>query len=375
MMLNKVVLWMMGISALVGGIDRMTGCHLHLGEKFDEGFHSLGELALGMVGMLCLAPVLASVLHRLTEAFFRGLHMDPSVLASVFCVDMGGFSLGRELCGTEAAGYYNGLFVAAMLGCTLTFTIPVAFHAIGEEDKPLFSLGLLYGMAAVPAGAVLSGILAGFSLAVIMMNSIVTILISLLVVLCLKWIPDKTVRACIYLGKGLTVLTYIGLVAAFQYLTGAVLIPGLAPIEEAMATVSACGITLLGTFPFLELLVRALKRPLKVLGRELKVNEEAVSGLVFTLANSVPVYKRMKYMDKKGIVVNTAWLVCATAALGDHLAFGSGVAPEYLIPLIVGKLVGGLLGVFFAVKAYRPEVVCKNPHCPLLGVKREVKNV
>jgi ethanolamine transporter len=354
MMLNEVVLWVMGISALVGGIDRMTGCHLHLGEKFDEGFHSLGELALGMVGMLCLSPVLASALHFLMRAFFRGVHVDPSVLASVFCVDMGGFSLGQELCSLKEAGYYNGLFVAAMLGCTLTFTIPVAFQAIREEDKSLFSLGLLYGMAAVPVSAVLSGILARFSLTVVMVNSIFTVLISLLVVLCLKWIPDKTVRACICLGKGLIILTYIGLVAAvFRYLTGVVLIPGLAPIEEAMATVSACGVTLLGTFPFLELLVRILKRPLKTLGRKLKINEESVFGLVFTLANSVPVYKRMQYMDKKGIVVNAAWLVCATAALGDHLAFGSSVAPEYLIPLIAGKLAGGFLGVLFAVKAYK----------------------
>ena len=84
----------------------------------------------------------------------------------------------------------------------------------------------------------------------------------------------------------------------------------MSPIIDAMATVSACGITLLGTFPFLHLLIALLKRPLGQLARLLSIDEESVSGLVFSLADSVPVSGNMKNMSKKGIVLNTAWLVC-----------------------------------------------------------------
>ena len=65
---NQILLWIMGISALIGGIDRITGNHLKLGSAFDEGFQALGELALGMTGMLCLAPVLAGFLASLLAA-------------------------------------------------------------------------------------------------------------------------------------------------------------------------------------------------------------------------------------------------------------------------------------------------------------------
>ena len=89
------------------------------------------------------------------------------------------------------------------------------------------------------------------------------------------------------------------------------------------------------------------------MARLLSIDEESVSGLVFSLANSVPVYKNMKNMSKKGIVLNTAWLVCATAALGDHLAFTASVQPDYLLAVSVGKIAGGLLGVVLAFRFYK----------------------
>ncbi|KAK2242101.1 ethanolamine utilization protein EutH [Clostridioides difficile] len=57
----------------------------------------------------------------------------------------------------------------------------------------------------------------------------------------------------------------------------------------------------------------------------------------------------MKDMSPKGKVVNTAWLVCATAALGDHLGFTAGVVPEMITPVVIGKLVGGVLAIALAI--------------------------
>jgi len=56
----------------------------------------------------------------------------------------------------------------------------------------------------------------------------------------------------------------------------------------------------------------------------------------------------MKDMNKKGIVVNTAWLVPATAALGDHLGFTAGVEPGMITPVVVSKLAAGVLAILLA---------------------------
>ena len=363
--MNQIVMWLMGICALIGGLDRITGCHLKLGDAFDEGFHALGELALGMTGMLCLAPVIADLLAPALSPVFRALGMDPSVIATLIANDMGGYSLAMELCDTPEAGLFSGVFVASMLGCTLVFTIPVAFHILAEEDKPYFSYGLLLGILTIPVGSLLGGLLAGFSLDVILPNSVFLILLSVLLALALWRAPDGTIRCCLAAGKLITALTYIGLTAAaFGYLTGVTLIPGMMPVMDAMAVVAACGVTLLGTFPLLRILTRLLRKPLGKLSLLMGVDTESTDGLVYSLANSVPVYKMMGHMGKKGIVLNTAWLVCATAALGDHLAFTSSVQPGYLLPLIAGKLLGGLLGVLLALRF--PGPAGNTGSCPTL---------
>ena len=56
----------------------------------------------------------------------------------------------------------------------------------------------------------------------------------------------------------------------------------------------------------------------------------------------------MKDMKKKGIIINTAWLVPATAALGDHLGFTAGVQPSMITPVVVGKLTAGVAAIILA---------------------------
>src|ERR1035441_8254081 len=73
------------------------------------------------------------------------------------------------------------------------------------------------------------------------------------------------------------------------------------------------------------------------------------AGIVVTLANSIPVYKMMKDMNPKSKVINVAWLVPATAALGDHLGFTAGMRPDMITAVVVGKLAAGLLAIVLCI--------------------------
>ena len=157
-------------------------------------------------------------------------------------------------------------------------------------------------------------------------------------------------KGCMVFGQFITIVIYIGLaVAAFEHLTGVVVIPGMADIMEGMSAIAGIGIVLLGTFPVLTILTKVLDKPLNRAGQKLGLDKTSAAGLVFTLANSVPVYTMMKDMNKKGIIVNTAWLVPATAALGDHLGFTAGVEPSMITPVVVGKLAAGVIAVCLAL--------------------------
>jgi ethanolamine transporter len=181
------------------------------------------------------------------------------------------------------------------------------------------------------------------------MNTLPILIISVLLALGLKVIPEKMIKGCTIFGQFITIVIYIGLAAAaFEHITGIVLIPGMAPIMEGMDAIAGIAIILLGTFPVLSILVKLLDKPLNAVGRKMGMDAVSAAGIVFTLANSVPVYTMMKDMKKRGIIINTAWLVPATAALGDHLGFTAGVQPSMITPVVVGKLAAGAAAIVFA---------------------------
>ncbi len=361
MSFDQIIIWIMAVGLLIGAADKITGNHLGLGEKFDEGFQAMGSLALGMVGIVCLAPVISNLLGPIIIPACKAIGADPALFASILANDMGGYSLAMELAQDQQAGLFAGNIVASMLGCTLVFSIPVGLSLIEKEDQQYFSKGLLIGLITIPIGCVVGGVIAGFSISLIWKNTLPILVLAILLALGLKFIPDQMIKGCTIFGQFITIVIYIGLAcAAFEYLTGVVIIPGMAPIMDGMESISGIAIVLLGTFPVLTILIKVLDKPLNALGRKIGMDSTSAAGIVFTLANSVPVYTMMKDMKKRGIIINTAWLVPATAALGDHLGFTAGVQPSMITPVVAGKLFAGVIAIilaYFMTKNMEEETV------------------
>jgi ethanolamine transporter len=137
--------------------------------------------------------------------------------------------------------------------------------------------------------------------------------------------------------------------AAFQEVTKKVLIPGMAPIMDGLIVTGQIAVVLLGTFPVLTIFTKALRKPLARVGGRLGMDVTGAAGIIITLANSIPVYKMMKEMNPKSKVINVAWLVPATAALGDHLGFTAGVRPDMIAAVVIGKLSAGVLAITLCI--------------------------
>ena len=148
----------------------------------------------------------------------------------------------------------------------------------------------------------------------------------------------------------------VGLAAAIvEALTGFVLIPGMAPISEGFATVGSIAIVLAGAFPLVYVITRLLRKPLLALGKVLGINDIAAGGLIASLANSIATFGMVKDMNYRGKVVNIAFAVSAAFVFGDHLGFTAGFAPEMLLSVIAGKLVGGISAAAAALWLTREE--------------------
>lgn len=349
--MSEVLLWIMAGFAVVGALDRILGNHLGLGKEFEDGITAMGSLALAMLGIICLAPVLANLLRPVVVPVFRLLGADPAMFAgSILASDMGGGPLAAELTDDPQAALFGGVLCGSMLGATVVFTIPVAMGILKEEDRPFLAKGILAGVVTIPLGLLVGGLVMGMPILRILGNLVPIVLIAGLIALGLWRAEAAMIKGFGIFGKGIIALITVGLAAGiFQGITGVTLIPGLAPIEEGFLTVGAIAIVLAGAFPLVLVLTKVLRKPLLKLGITLGINETAAAGLIASLANSIATFGLVKDMDERGKVVNIAFAVSAAFVFGDHMGFTAGFAPEVLPAMIISKLVGGISAVVVAL--------------------------
>ena len=348
---HEILIAVMAGFAVAGAVDRVLGNRLGLGEKFEEGIMAMGPLGVAMLGVISLAPVLAAVLKPVVAPVFDALGADPAMFAgSLLACDMGGGVLARELTADGDAAALGGIITGSMLGATLVFTIPVAMGILSEEDRPAMARGILCGVVTIPVGVLAGGLAAGFRLGMILRNLLPIVLFAALIVLGLWKAETAMIRGFAAFGKGVVALITLALAAAIlEELTGFTLIPGLAPLGEGFEIVGEIAIILAGAFPLVYAVTKVFHRPLMKLGTALGINDTAAAGLVASLANSIATFGMVRNMDHRGKVVNIAFAVSAAFVFGDHLGFTAGFAPEMILPMIVGKLAGGVAAAAVAL--------------------------
>ena len=354
---HEILIAVMAVFAVLGGLDRILGNRFGLGEKFEEGILAMGSLALAMIGIISLAPVLAAVLKPVILPLFGLLGADPAMFAgTILANDMGGGSLALELTDNYQAAMLGGVITGSMLGATVVFIIPVAMGILTEEDRPAMAKGILCGIVTIPLGVVAAGLVAGFPVGMVLRNVLPIVLIGGLIAFGLWKAEEAMIQGFGAFGKGVIAVITAGLVAIIvQELTGFVLIPGMAPISEGFEVVGEIAIVLAGAFPLVYVITKLLRKPLMKLGKTIGINETAAAGLIAAMANAIATFGMVKDMDRRGKVVNIAFCVSAAFVFGDHLGFTAGFAPEMLLPMIVGKLVGGISAVLVALWLTRKE--------------------
>ena len=347
---HEILIAVMALFALAGALDRILGNRFGLGKEFEEGILAMGSLALAMVGIVCLAPVLAAVLKPVVVPVYTFLGADPAMFAgTILACDMGGGSLAAELTADPQAALLGGVLNGSMLGATVVFTIPVAMGILKEEDRPAMARGILCGVVTIPLGVLAGGLTAGYPMGMVARNLTPIVLIAALIALGLWRAERKMVRGFEIFGKVVVALITVGLAAAiWEALTGYVLIPGMAPISDGFETVGAIAIVLAGAFPMVAVITRLLRKPLMSGGKLLGINDAAAAGLIASLANSIATFGMVKDMNPRGKVMNIAFAVSAAFVFGDHLGYTAGFAPEVLPAMIVGTLTGGISALALA---------------------------
>ncbi len=341
------------VFSVLGALDYIIGCRFGIGKEFERGIMLLGTMTLSMVGMIVLAPTIAYFLSPVLTVIAENTPFEPSVIAgSLLANDMGGAPLAMELAKTEMSGYFNGLVVGAMMGATISFTLPLALGVTKKEQHKSIMLGLMCGIAAVPVGCFVSGLMIKMPIMELLINIIPLVIFSVIISIGLLKIPNICVKIFNVFGIIIKTIIIIGLVMGIAAFLLDFEIPHTAPIEEGVMVVFNASAVMTGAFPLLYIVGKLVKKPLGKLAGKIGINETSALGFVGSLATNVTTFGIMKDMDDKGVVLNSAFAVSAAFTFAGHLAFTMSFNADMLPAVIVGKLVGGVCAVLVAQLIY-----------------------
>jgi len=354
MTINQIIMIFLAFGAALGGIDQMLGNQLGYGEKFENGFRMLGPVALAMAGIICLAPVLSAALGVVVSPLCNLLKIDPGIFGSILAIDMGGCQLAVDLAKDPQFGLFSGVIVSSIFGCTIVYSIPVGVGFLSEEDRPYFTRGILLGLATMPFSILLSAMMLRMPLLNTLWNCLPVLLISVLLAIGVTKKPEAMMKGFQAFARFIKIIAILGLtLATVTHLTGITLLTDLLPLQDAMKTVSAICIVMLGSMPLAELIQRLMNVPFEKICEKTGLNGATTTGILLGLVSATPALAMIPQMNRRGQVVGSACLVSCVCSFGAHFAYANSLYPDMVPAMLAAKLLGGLLGGIIAMMATR----------------------
>lgn len=340
--------------AAVAALDRIFGSRLGLGKDFEKGIGMAGTLVLAMAGMLVLCPVISDMLMGISGASSR--FFDFSIIPAVLLAnDMGASQIAMGLAASSEVGYLNGMVVSSMMGCTVSFLVPYVLQVTNKKLHNDIIFGLLCGIITIPVGVAVAGLILGVDIVSLVFVLLPLLAFAAVVGVGIMKFERATVRIFIAVGWIIKAIITFGLfVGIVHFVTGFEIIPGIDSLGNVMKTLTSIICVMVGAFPLISVLERLLKKPLSLMGRGLGVNETSAFCMLVTLGTSVTTFEMASKMDRRGLVMNSAFAVSASFMFIDHLAWTMSVAPDCTLTVIVGKFVSAICAVAFAY------FVCKS---------------
>ncbi|MDO5042888.1 MAG: ethanolamine utilization protein EutH [Slackia sp.] len=380
-LIGTIVVYVIMGCALVGALASVIRPESALGKEFVAGIDSLGPIFLPVAGIMASAPFLTAFVSSVFGPLYSAVGADPAMAATTFiAVDMGGYQLADALAQTRES-WIMAMVTGYMAGATIVFTIPVALKMLEKKDRKYLALGVMSGLLAIPIGVLVASVVIAFSnpvireavstngeatyqlalgFATIAHNLLPLIVICVALALGLKFKPDAMIKGFIVFGRVLeSVLKIVFVLVVIEYFTGVFstvfggfgfdpIIADEVDIFRALEVSGAIAMMLCGAFPMVWLIKRFLSKPLGALGRVFGLSSDATAGLLAASANVLAALSMVKDLRAKDKVIVLSFAVCCAFLFGDHLSFTANFQPSLIVPVLLGKLAGGICAIAFA---------------------------
>lgn len=379
--IGTYVIYIIMACAVIGGVASIFNAESELGKEFNAGIHSIGPIFIPVAGIMAAIPFISHFISEFIGPLFLAMGADAGIAGPIFiAADLGGYQLAHAL-SQSPEGWILGLITGFQSGSTIIFVIPVGLAMLNKVDHKYMALGIMAGLLSIPISIVIIALTmqflglgvrpdiatAGaatqalhFTLPLLIKNLLPLILFCVALAAALRYIPGLMVNLFLKFGQVVYAAVTLILVASIvEYFTSFFSTVfgtwGFAPIIadkedqfRALEIAGYVGIMLCGTFPMVYLIKRFLSRPIEKVASHLGLSPVGAAGILAASANILAMFRLVSEMPPKDKVLVIAFSVCAAFTFGDHLAYSANFQPTLILPLIIGKLSGGLIGMLLA---------------------------
>lgn len=399
--IGNIVIYIIMACAVAGAIAAIRNSEEGLGKQFMEGIHAIGHIFLPTAGIMASIPFLSWFIDKVCGPLFASIGADPAIAATaILATDMGGYQLA-EVLKESYEGWMMAMVVGFMAGATIVFSIPMGLAMLDKRDHKYMALGVMSGILTVPIGAFISSVIIllsnskirdiistnssstyefTISYLAILANLAPLFVFVIILALGLYFLPDLMVKLFMLFGylmdAAIKLILVFSIVEIFTGLFSKTIgwwgfDPIIADGEDqfrALEVAGNIGIMLAGAFPMIYLIQKYAGKPLESFGKRFGLSKEGSAGLLATVANILAMFKLIKTMPPKDKVINISFAVCAAFLLGDHLSFTANFQPTLILPVIIGKLTAGVIGIAFAYWLSVPKALELEEKDRALGI-------
>ncbi|QKZ07654.1 ethanolamine utilization protein EutH [Pseudomonas eucalypticola] len=379
--IGTYIIYAIMVCAVLGAIASVCSSNSELGKEFTAGIHSIGPIFIPVAGIMASIPYISQFTNKLIGPFFQHLGADPGIAAPILIAsDMGGYQLAHSLAQSPET-WILGLFTGFQSGAAVIFIIPVGLAMLRKADHKYMALGIMAGLLTIPVSIMIIALMTEalgisvrpdvattgastqalhFTFAIIVRNLLPLFIFCIGLACALRLFTNIMVKLFLITGKllyaSLTLILVASIVEYFtQFFSTIFGTWGFAPLIadgqgqfHALEIAGYIGIMLCGAFPMVHLIKRFLSRPIEAAASRLGLSPVGAAGILAASCNILAMFRLVEDMPPKDKVLVIAFSVCAAFTFGDHMAFSANFQPNIILPLVIGKLSGGLIGMALA---------------------------
>lgn len=380
-LLGQIIIWIIMGCAVVGVIGAIRDEKSGIGKEFMTAFHQLGIIFIPFAGMLASMPYIEKFVVFVFGGIFEKIGADISIAgALIMAPDMGGYQITESLASSPET-WVIALFVSYCSGPIICYSIPMGFSIIDKRDHKFFGLGIMAGILSIPFAVMAMTLLVKFtgtpvretisntapsdfnliySWGQIWINMLPILVFCLILALLLRFFIDLMVKAFLIFGRFLDIAIKIVLVLSIiEYFTGIFskifswwgFAPIIADAEDQFRALENAGyiaLMLAGAYPMIYLIDKYFGNALQKLGAKCGFTEHGSIGIFATCAEQIAMFGIVRKMIPEDKVKVVALSVCGSWLLGAHISITANFQPSLLAIILIGKMIGAIIAVFFA---------------------------